>query len=167
MADDKKDRDWDREMRQVDKLLAKLPDADSTLGRGHPTAGPSYGGVPTVRTTPVGLGGRGGTGGTRSIAASWLRLGLGLLLGVGMMVWPYTHVCGARLLFYGIGAVTLVVAGVWSAFASWRHRQGFAHLLSILLIIWGLVLVMGIVLPRIGYAGQQAVWFCPEPRASK
>ena len=161
MPDNQKDRDWDREMREVDKLLAKLPDADPTLGRGHPAAGPSPGGVPTVRTTPV------SPGGTRSIAASWLRLGLGLLLGVGMLVWPYTHVCGGRLLFYGIGAVTLVVAGVWSAFASWRHRQGFAHLLSILLVIWGLVLVMGVVLPRIGYAGQQAVWFCPEPRATK
>jgi hypothetical protein len=157
MVDKEKDRDWDREMRQVDKLLAKLPDADPTLGRGYPTAHPAQGGVPTVRSTPL------TPGGTRSIAATWLRLGLGLLLGIGMLVWPYSHVCGARLLFYGVGAVTLVVAGVWSAFASWRHRQGFGHVLSIFLIIWGLVLVMGIVLPRIGYAGQQAVWFCPEP----
>ena len=80
-----------------------------------------------------------------------------------MLVWPYSHICGAKLLFYGLGALTLVVAGVWSALASWRHRQGFAHLLSILLIIWGLVLVMGIVLPRVGYAGQSGTWFCPEP----
>jgi hypothetical protein len=150
-----KDRDWDREMREVDKLLAKLPDADPTLGRAP--APQSGGSVPTVRTTPAMAGGR------RSVAAAWLRLGLGLLLGVGMLVWPYSHVCGARLLFYGIGAVTLVVAGIWSALASWRHRQGFAHLLSILLIIWGLVLVMGIVLPRVGYAGQSGMWLCPEP----
>jgi len=156
VVDKEKERDWDREMREVDKLLAKLPDADPTLGRGVPTAR-SPQGTPTVRTTPA------VPGGTRSIASTWVRLGLTLLLGVGMLMWPYSHVCGARLLFYGIGAGTLAVAGVWSAFTSWRHRQGFAHLLSILVIIWGLVLVMGIVLPRIGYAGQEAVWFCPEP----
>ena len=34
---DQKERDWDREMREVDRLLAKLPDADPTLGRGVPT----------------------------------------------------------------------------------------------------------------------------------
>jgi len=158
VVDKEKERDWDREMREVDKLLAKLPDADPTLGRGVPTARSLQGGgTPTVRTTPA------VPGGTRSIASTWVRLGLTLLLGVGMLMWPYSHVCGARLLFYGIGAGTLAVAGVWSAFTSWRHRQGFAHLLSILVIIWGLVLVMGIVLPRIGYAGQEAVWFCPEP----
>jgi hypothetical protein len=155
VVDKEKDRDWDREMREVDKLLAKLPEADPTLGRAQPRT--SQGGIPTIRTTPA------VPGGTRSIAAAWLRLGLGLLLGIGMLVWPYSHICGARLLFYGLGALTLVVAGVWSALASWRHRQGFAHLLSILLIIWGLVLVMGIVLPRVGYAGQEAVWLCPEP----
>ena len=155
MVDKERDRDWDREMREVDKLLAKLPEADPTLGRGHPTARSSQSGIPTARMTPA--------GGTRSVAATWGRLGLGLLLGVGMLVWPYSHVCGAKLLFYGIGVFTLTVSGVWSAFASWKYRQGFAHLLSILLIIWGLVLVMGVVLPRIGYAGQEAVWFCPEP----
>lgn len=153
MANKEKDRDWDREMREVDKLLAKLPEADPTLGRAVPTARPAQGGFPTVRTT----------GGTRIVAATWGRLGLGLLLGVGMLVWPYSHVCGAKLLFYGIGVFTLTVSGVWSAFASWKYRKGFAHLLSILLIIWGLILVMGVVLPRIGYAGQEAVWFCPEP----
>jgi hypothetical protein len=157
VVDKEKERDWDREMREVDKLLAKLPDADPTLGR-KPVY-PPLGGIPTVRTAaPASL-----PGGTRSIAATWVRLGLGLLLGVGMLIWPYSHVCGIRLMFYGLGALTLVVAGVWSALASWKYRQGFAHLLSILLVIWGLILVMGTVLPRVGYAGQNAVWLCPEP----
>ena len=34
---DQQERDWDREMREVDKLLAKLPDADPSLGRSVPT----------------------------------------------------------------------------------------------------------------------------------
>jgi hypothetical protein len=155
---DFKDRDWDREMREVDKLLKKLPEADPTLGRGpiRGGAGGPAGGIPTIRTTPQVAGGR-------AVAGTWLRLSLGLLLGVGMLVWPYTHVCGAKLLFYLLGIVTLIVAGVWSARSSWKHRHGFAHLLSLALVLWGLALAMGVVLPRVGYAGQAAIWLCPEP----
>ena len=52
MAGKEKERDWDREMREVDKLLAKLPDADPTLGRGVPT-------VPMIPKPPHGLPARG------------------------------------------------------------------------------------------------------------
>ena len=155
-----KDRDWDREMREVDKLLAKLPDADPTLGRPLPKP---QGGIPTV---PHALPSGRPASGTRAFASTWLRLGLGLLLGVGMLVWPYTHVCGLRLMFYMAGITTLVVAGGWSALASWKHRQGFAHFLSILLLILGLGLAAGAILPRIGYAGQQGLWLCPDPSAT-
>ena len=160
-----KERDWDREMREVDKLLAKLPDADPTLGRGPIRgagggAAAGEGGVPTVRTTPYAVGGG------RGFASTWLRLGLGLLLGIGMLVWPYSHVCGLKLLFYMLGIATLVVAGVWSALSSWKHRQAFAHLLSLTLVWWGLTLAAAAVLPRVGYAGQEAIWLCPEPSAA-
>ena len=159
MADNdksQKERDWDREMREVDKLLAKLPDADPAPGRGAPPRAP-LGGTPTVRTTPA-------TGG-RDVAGTWLKLSLGLLLGVGMLVWPYSHVCGAKLFLYMLGIAMLIVAGVWSATASWRARQGWAHLLSLLLVWWGLSLAGAVVLPRVGYAGQQGIWLCPEPTA--
>ena len=33
MAGIEKDRNWDKEMAEVDRLLKKLPDADPTLGR--------------------------------------------------------------------------------------------------------------------------------------
>src|SRR6266508_6094603 len=53
-----KERDWDKEMRQVDKLLAKLPDAEPTLGRGVPTVPvsprPAVGGAPgTLQPGPA------------------------------------------------------------------------------------------------------------------
>lgn len=158
MAEKEKERDWDREMREVDKLLAKLPDADPTLGHAPPRggAGAAAGGVPTIRTTPYAPGRRGP-------ATTWLRLSLALLLGVGLLVWPYSHVCGVKLLFYILGIVMLIVAGVWSAFSSWKHHQGFAHLLSLTLVWWGLTLAAAVVLPRAGYAGQRAIWLCPEP----
>ena len=154
---DFKDRDWDREMREVDKLLAKLPDADPSLGRGAPTIPRTYPahGVPTPQEGPAAAGAR---------LTTWIRVGLGVALGVGMVVWPYSHVCGLRLIFYTIGAGTVVVAGLWSGLSSWKRRMGFAHLLSLGLVIWGLALAAAVVLPRIGYANQTATWFCPEPK---
>jgi len=95
---DPKERDWDREMREVDKLLAKLPEAEPTLGRGVPTVPvsprPSVGGVTGAVGPPPAGPARG-----RAWLTTWLRVGLGLVLGVGMLVWPYTHVCGLKLVF--------------------------------------------------------------------
>jgi hypothetical protein len=157
--DEIKDRDWDREMREVDKLLAKLPEADPALGRGAPTVPRAYA-APGAHATP--------SGEVRAAAGArlttWIRVGLGLMLGVGMMVWPYSHVCGLKLIFYTIGAGTVVVAGVWSGMSSWKRRMGLAHVLSLGLVIWGLALAAGVVLPRIGYANKSAAWFCPEPK---
>jgi hypothetical protein len=144
---DQKERDWDREMREVDKLLAKLPEADPALGRG----------VPTVPVSPRPMGGVGGspTGQTgagpargRAWLTTWMRVGLGLALGVGMLLWPYAR-CGPSLIFYLLGATAVTVGGVWSALTSWKRRLGIAHTLSIILIIWGLALAGRQLLPRI------------------
>ena len=158
---DQKERDWDKEMAQVDRLLAKLPEADPALGRG----------VPTVPVSPrAAVGGAAGAvamhpaGPARGGAwiTTWMRVGLGLALGVGMLVWPYTHACGLKLVFYLIGATAVTVAGVWSALTSWKRRLGIAHTLSIVLIIWGLGIAGRQVLPRI-YGKTPIPFFCSEP----
>jgi len=156
---DFKERDWDREMREVDKLLAKLPDADPTPGHGATTVPRAYA-APGTHATPSGEG-RAAAG---ARLTTWIRVGLGLMLGVGMLVWPYSHVCGLKLIFYMIGASTVIVAGVWGGVSSWKRRMGLAHLLSLGLVFWGIVLAAGVVLPRAGYGNQTAVWFCPEPK---
>jgi hypothetical protein len=156
VAGKEKERDWDREMREVDKLLAKLPEADPTLGRGVPT-------VPNVTHARPASGAPGSAPARgREWLSTWMRVSLGVLLGVGMVAWPYSHSCGLKLVFYLIGASTLIVAGVWSSLSSWRRRLGLAHFLSQLLIIWGLVLAAREVLPRVGYAKTDAPFFCPE-----
>jgi hypothetical protein len=153
---DQKERDWDREMREVDKLLAKLPD-DPAPGRG----------VPTVPVPPRPVAGGGGPPGAvpargGAWVTTWMRVGLGLALGVGMLVWPYTHSCGLKLVFYLIGAATVTVAGIWGALSSWRRRLGWAQLMSIVLIVWGLALASRQILPRV-YGQQPIPFFCPEP----
>lgn len=150
-----KERDWDKEMAQVDKLLAKLPAADPTLGRGPaPTAKP----VAPMPDAPVPTGG--GRASSREWIGTWARVGLGLLVGIGMTQWPYTHGCGLKLMFYLAGVLTVVVAGVWSSVSSWRRRLGLAHILSQGLIVWGLILAAREVLPRVGYADEVATWVC-------
>ena len=156
---DPKERDWDREMREVDKLLAKLPEDEPTLGRG----------VPTVPVSPRPMVGgaagamqQAGPARGRAWLTTWLRVGLGLALGVGMLVWPYTHACGLKLVFYLMGATAVTVAGVWSALTSWKRRLGIAHALSIILIIWGLGLAGRQLLPRL-YGKTPVPFFCPGP----
>ena len=157
--DKDKARDWDKELAEVDRLLAKLPHADPTLGRGHQpvhkpgTHGPAH--------LPPGHG-PGAGGGEPSATAVWIRVGLATLVGLAMTQWPYSHVCGAKLLFYLIGAGAVVAASVWSLFGTWRRRMGMAHGLSIGLLVWGVSLLTAEVLPRVG-STTTAVWFCPEP----
>ena len=43
-------------------------------------------------------------------------------------------------------------AGLWSAVWTWRHRPGKAHMLSLLLVVWGSILGLQEILPRVGYA---------------
>lgn len=155
-----KERDWDREMREVDKLLAKLPEADPYL-RGSGAPAPPRAGAPGSAAASVSPGAGAGAIAVGRLG-TWARVGLGLLIGIGMTQWPYTHGCGLKLWFYLIGVGAVLVAGVWSSISSWRRRLGVAHLLSQGLVIWGLVLAAREVLPRVGYAKIAATWFCPD-----
>jgi len=154
-----KDRNWDKEMAEVDRLLQKLPDADPTLGRG---------GEPTVRRPAVARGSVSAPGATlRSSGggwlATWVKVGLGVLVAVGTApgVWPYSHGCGLRLIFYLVGVATVIATGVWASVASWRRHMGFAHVVSQILIIWGVLLLTREVLPRVG-PNAGALWLCPD-----
>jgi hypothetical protein len=158
VTDKPKERDWDKEMREVDRLLARLPEADPNLVGGHaPTLKKS---VPAVSGASHSLPAAGPTG--LEWIGTWTRVGLGVLIGVGMTQWPYPHGCGPRLLFYLVGVGAVLAAGIWSSLSSWKRRLAVAHLLSQLLIIWGLVLGAREVLPRVGYARAQGVWLCPD-----
>src|SRR5216117_3692890 len=147
-------------MAEVDRLLKKLPNADPTLGRG---------GEPTVRRPAV-------AGGPVAVPASalrssgggwlatWVKVVLGVLVAVGVTpgVWPYSHGCGLRLIFYLVGVTAVIAAGLWASVSSWKRRLGVAHAVAQALIIWGAVLVTREVLPRIGTANAATLWLCPD-----
>ena len=104
-----KDRNWDKQMRDVDRLLAKLPYADP----------PGAGSEATLRKAAAA---RPPTGPT--VAGTWAKVALGLLIGIGMTQWPYTHGCGVRLGLYLIGVVAVLAAGIWSGYRRGSGASG-------------------------------------------
>jgi hypothetical protein len=153
VAKKEQERDWDRELAEVDRLLNQLPThreeqaAGAAAKRGAVSAAPA--------------GPRAGQASSGQWLGTWARVGLGVLLGIAMTQWPYTHGCGVRLFIYLGGVLTVVVAGVWSSLSSWNRRLGLAHVFSQGLVIWGLILAAREILPRIHYAKEAATWFCP------
>lgn len=145
------DRDWDKELAKIDKQLESVSDAQLFPEKKGPGGAPQS---PAAQSQVAK---------DRAVASSWpaiLRLGLSVALGVGILFWPYANRCGTGLALY-LAAVTAVsMGGVWSAVWTWRHRTGRAHVLSVLLIVWGLMLGATEILPRVGYAKESLPWSC-------
>ena len=90
----------------------------------------------------------------------WLRTIAATALGAAVLYWPYAHGCGWRLDTY-LGVVAAVlVSGGWASFEAWRLRAATAHVVSLVVMFWGVVLAAEQVLPRIGYAATAAAWSC-------
>jgi len=144
-------RDWDKELANIDRAMAKQSGSAPPVAPTRPAALPSAASA------------RGG-----SVALTWFWVVLGLALAIALPIWPYEKACGLRLIFF-LGAVGITfIVGVLAALASWAHRRGFAHLLSLIILGWSSVLAAREVLPRVGYARQSSTWMCaaqaPAPR---
>ena len=142
--------DWDKEMKRIDKQLESISDDAliSTSGAKTPVEKAKVAEVQR-NTTTFGV---------------FARLLLAVILGVAMLFWPYSVRCGPGLFAYLFASAMVGVAGVWCAVWTWRHRAAQAHVLSLLLVLWGLVLAGVEILPRIGYAeptaSHPATWMC-------
>jgi len=92
----------------------------------------------------------------------WARLVLGLALGTMMAWWPYSRTCGFPLAGYLAAVFTVILGGAWAAVSAWRYRASLAHVLALILVFYGAMLVTAELLPRTGYAVDQATWQCQE-----
>jgi hypothetical protein len=143
--------------REVDRLLAGLanlgtqPDRDARRLSRAPT--PPTAPRPRV-ARPIEAATR------RDYIGLWARVLLGIVLGGMMTQWPYPHGCGLPLAEYLGAAAMVMVAGVWIAAASWSLRSPPSHILALLIVLWGIALAAGEVLPRIGYAAARLNWHC-------
>lgn len=141
---------WDKELAKIDKQLESMSDEALLPVKSDATPAAKAEGVTIQRqTTTLGV---------------MARLLLATALGVGMAFWPYASRCGAGLFGYLAAVGVLIGAGAWSAVWTWRHRSAKAHILSLLLMVWGGVLAAQEVLPRVGYAipteAHPASWMC-------
>ena len=140
------ERDWDKELADIDKVIARTPAGPAPVPAAQGKA------TPALPSAPVGR---------KAALATWLRVLLGALLAVGMTQWPYGHGCGLSLFLYVGATASVVVAGLWSSISSWRRRMGLAHTLALVITAWGMVLLAREILPRTGYAKQALHWTCP------
>jgi hypothetical protein len=142
------DRDWDKELSKIDRQLEKV--ADSAIlpapRGGSPAAAADV--AERRRTT--------------STFGVFFRLVLSVAAGVAMFFWPGGR-CGLDLAGYLAGCTLVAVSGVWSAVWTWRHRAGRAHVVALLLVVWGIALAAAEILPRAGYAlptAERSNWSC-------
>jgi hypothetical protein len=142
--------DWDKEMKKIDRQLESISD-DALISTPGAKAPAEKARVAEVQksTTTFGV---------------FARLVLAVILGLAMLFWPYSVRCGPGLFAYLFASAMVGVGGVWSAVWTWRHRSAQAHVLSLLLVVWGLVLAGLEILPRVGYAfptlAHPATWMC-------
>ena len=149
-------RDWDKEMAEIDKLIAKTPvqgarEPGSQGARSAPAA------LPAPQRTAAPPAVRGG----REALFTWVKvlLGVGVATAVGF-AWPYAHVCGVPLYGYLAAAGGVVLVGLWGVVASWRSRMTLAHTLALLATLAGAALVGKVVLDRSSYPKVPSTWRC-------
>jgi hypothetical protein len=135
-------RNWDKELADIDKAIARQPAPAPT-----PVGGAA---------TPVAHPQR------RFVALTWFWTALALVLAVALPLWPNDKSCGLRLVFYLGAAAIALLMGLLGALSSWSYRRGLAHLLSLLAIVWAGIMAAREILPRAGYARQELHWTCPE-----
>jgi hypothetical protein len=141
---------WDEQMKKIDKQLESISDEALLPSKQAPT--------PQARAEVVAK-----QAATSTLGVT-LRLLLAVALGVGMLFWPYSARCGPGLFGYLAATGVVMLAGVWTSIWTWRHRSSRGHVLSLLLILWGMVLAAVEVLPRTGYAkptpDHPTIWMC-------
>jgi hypothetical protein len=149
---------------EVDRLLKQLPGADpklqgdldsESLWRSPKSGGPARAtAAPTAANEPP-------PPSERALqVVAWGRALLAAAVAAAMTQWPYAHACGWALYTYGGVIATIMIAGGWASIWGWRVRSPGAHLLSLGVVFWGIVLAAEQILPRIGYAREIASWSC-------
>jgi hypothetical protein len=147
----------------VDRLLAQLPGL-----QGEPYASRSAPRVPaqstqsTTTSMPFRVQYVSQSVTLSETIALWGRVLLGLSLGIMMAGWPYLRTCGFPLFGYLSAVLTVILAGMWAAVTAWRYRSSLAHVISLVLVFYGVMLVTAELLPRTGYAVDHATWQCED-----
>lgn len=149
-------RDWDKEMAEIDKLLAKgtAPAAPSAPalpvrpGEPRPTA--------SLAKSATGIVTRG-----HHIAGVWVQALLGVAAAAALPFWPYAKSCGTMLYLYLLSTFAVIVVGIWTMRNAWTHRRGVAHIAGLLVMLAGLAFATVEIIQRTNVVGVRLLWACP------
>jgi hypothetical protein len=149
-------RDWDKEMAEIDKAIAKsgVPAPPSTAPI------PAHEGQPRLSAPVVQSPGTTATR-RRDTVGVWFRTVLGAAGAVALPFWPYGKTCGALLYLYMIGTVAIIAAGIWAMRGAWTHRRGVAHIAGLLVLMAGVGLAAIEIVHRTAWAAGRLHWICP------
>jgi len=147
-------RDWDKELAEIDKIIAKQP--MPAAGKQLPAPAAAAGVAPAPRAAAAPAPARG-----RAALSGWVRVLLGVAAAAGVaLAWPYAHRCGLALYGYLAASSGVILAGVWGVVTSWRRRLGVAHVVALLVTLTGIALVTRILIDRTNYPRHPASWSC-------
>jgi len=149
-------RDWDKEMAEIDKIIAsgKAP-PPAPAPQALPAGAPTRSSVPAaVASGPVETRGRDKVG-------VWFRTLLGAAGAAALPFWPYGKSCGVMLYVYLLGTLGVIAAGIWAMRGAWTHRRGVAHIGGLLVLLAGLGFAAIEIIHRTGFAAGRLGWICP------
>jgi hypothetical protein len=165
MTDKPPPRDWDKELAEIDKLIARQPVPIQPAPAAEPPTRRAAESSPSRRASPPAS--REEVPRHRLVLTTWLRVLLALVVAAAMTQWPYAHGCGLQLVWYLGAAAGVILAGLWGSVISWKRRMPGAHVVSLLVTLWGAFLAGQVVLDRTAYPKVQRTWACPAaPSAS-
>jgi hypothetical protein len=150
------------DMDKIDKLLAQYPDE----GEAPPKA-VAKPGEPAKPALPAGKPGRrsaaqavGDAIRRHSPLVAWISVSAGVILAVAMTQWPYGYACGSGLAIYLLAIMGVLLVGAWAGIHTWKARLAIPHVIALAVCLWGGGLALFQVLPRVGYAKDEATWRC-------
>jgi hypothetical protein len=143
-------RNWDKELADIDKVIASTPTAGAPPARIAGAASPD-----PIRSAPAG-GPR-----KRDLFGVWLRALIGVAGAVALPFWRWGHTCGLYLYLYLASAVVIALVGLWTMRGAWTHRRGLAHVTGLLVLLYGAAFTASIILQRTSYAAVRLTWTCP------
>lgn len=152
-------RDWDKELAEIDKIIASGKAPPPAPGAPVPAA-PAREGQPRSGVPVASLPGQLQTRGRDKVGV-WFRTLLGAAGAAALPFWPYGKTCGTMLYLYMVGTVAVIAAGIWAMRGAWIHRRGVAHTGGLLVLLAGLSLAAIEILHRTGAASGRLGWICP------
>lgn len=150
-------RDWDKELAEIDRRLATAPDERTATpaAGGAPLAPAPPGGAPPLArraAAPVATQGTVPARAWRAHLALLLRVAIGGAIVAALFYWPYPASCGTGLGYYLAVVALLALAGLATSIAAWRHRAPFVHVLGLAMLLAAGGLGARELLPKLGYA---------------